>query len=113
MTHGINRLTTTTVKAVKARGYYADGGNLYLQVSTFGTKSWIFRYLRQGKLCDLGLGPLHTIDLPEARQKATEYRKLLVEGKDPKGTRDQAREQRKLDSLKSKTFEDCADAYIK
>jgi hypothetical protein len=31
----------------------------------------------------MGLGPIHTVDLEEARDKAREYRKLLMAGKDP------------------------------
>ena len=96
MARKVSRLTAVTIKAAKQRGYYADSGNLYLQVSAFGTKSWIFRYLRRGKLADMGLGPLHTVTLAEARQKATAYRKLLIEGIDPKDARDEQREQARL-----------------
>ena len=77
MTRKVNRLSDPKIKAAKARGYYADGGNLYLQVSEWrakdGTvaqsKSWIFRYSRDGKLADLGLGPWPTIGLADARQR--------------------------------------------
>ena len=39
------------------RGYYADGGGLYLQVSATGSKSWVFRYRGRagGRLREMGL----------------------------------------------------------
>jgi hypothetical protein len=54
------------------------GGNLYLQV-TVGkdgsiNRSWIFRYFDSARH-DLGLGPLHTILLADARERALELRK--------------------------------------
>jgi hypothetical protein len=82
----LHRLTTTRVKTAPA-GLWADGGNLYLQVTAGADdgfrRSWIFRYALAGKEHQAGLGPTHTINLTEARQKATELRKLLYEGKDP------------------------------
>ena len=97
MSKKMNRLTAKSVAATQARGYYADGGGHYLQVSEWGSKSWIFRYMLAGKSTDLGLGPLHTVTLAEARQKATEYRKLLLDGVDPRAARERARQQRALD----------------
>lgn len=40
-------------------GYYSDGGNLFLQVTGTGAKSWLFRYQLAGKKREMGLGPLH------------------------------------------------------
>ena len=62
---------------------YADGGGLYLQISRSGTKSWIFRFAMGGREREMGLGPLHTIGLSDARLLATEARKLKLKGEDP------------------------------
>ena len=39
-----NRLTALAVARATARGMYADGLGLYLQVARDGSKSWVFRY---------------------------------------------------------------------
>jgi hypothetical protein len=107
-----NRLSARAVAAKKRPGYYADGGNLYLQVSKFHTKSWAFRYTIQGRAREMGLGPIHTVSLAEARSKATDYRKLLLDGIDPITVRDEKRMTAKLAAAKTMTFADCARAYI-
>jgi hypothetical protein len=62
-----NRLSVAEVKAKSKPGLYADGLGLWLQVSKFGTKSWIFRYQEDGKPHKFGLGPVHTVSLADAR----------------------------------------------
>ena len=54
MARKIDRLTDRTIKAKKEKGYYADGDGLYLQVSATGSKSWVFRFKRDGKARDMG-----------------------------------------------------------
>ena len=106
------RLTARTVEAVKKPGLHADGGGLYLHVSQSGAKSWIFRWRQDGRLRDMGLGPLNTISLAEAREKALACRKLKLEGRDPIEERRARRQVVKLQSAKTMTFGDCAEAYI-
>lgn len=112
MPRSLNRLSAKTVSTAKAKGYYADGGGLYLQVSALGTKSWVFRFTRSGKTREMGLGPLHTISLAEARDKALACRKLLLEGKDPIEERKSRQSLERLARQKTLTFDECADAYI-
>ena len=69
MARRIDRLTDRTIKAKKEKGYYADGDGLYLQISATGAKSWIFRFKRDGKARDMGLGSFPAVSLAEARQK--------------------------------------------
>jgi integrase len=73
--------------SLKAPGLYSDGGNLGLQVMPGGSRSWIFQYDRAGKRVKLGLGPLHTISLEEAREKARELRAQLLRGEVPANAR--------------------------
>ena len=40
-----------------------------------------YRFREAGRLREIGLGPLHTISLAEARQKAVECRRTRIEGK--------------------------------
>lgn len=109
----IQRLTAKTVANTKAPGYYPDGAGLYLQVSPAITKSWIFRYTLSGKAREMGLGPLHTISLADARQKAAEARRLLLDGLDPIEVRDSKRANQALSAARALTFDQCAEAYIK
>lgn len=109
----LNRLSAVQVAKLKAPGYYADGAGLYLQVSSTGTKSWIFRYARAGREREMGLGPLHTFTLAQARERATAQRILLADGIDPIEHRRALLDEARAESEKSRTFADCAAAYIK
>ncbi len=93
-------------------GVHADGLNLYLQVSKNGSRSWLFRYMRNGKAHEMGLGPLHTITLAEARSKALELRKLLLEGRDPITERQQQRRAMKIHAAAEITFAQAAQRFI-
>lgn len=107
-----NRLDDKTVKSKKKRGYYADGWNLYLQVSEAGTKSWIFRYALAGKERQMGLGAYPTFSLADARERAQAARKLLADGIDPIDARDKKREEAQLAAASVISFDDAAARYI-
>src|ERR1700704_4105151 len=77
-----NRLSARTVTATLKRGRYADGGGLGLQGSKWGTRSWIFRYQRDGRERHMGLGPLHTLSLADARERARKCRQALLDDRD-------------------------------
>lgn len=54
----VGKLSAAAEKSAARLGYYSDDGGLYLQVSTTGAKSWVFRYKVSSKLYEMGLGPL-------------------------------------------------------
>jgi len=108
MARELNRLSARRVATVTAKGYYADGGGLYLQVSASGSKSWIFRYASSGKTRDMGLGPIHTVTLAEARTAATDARRSLLSGADPLDARRAALAAREA----IPTFAEAAATYI-
>ncbi len=112
MAKQIDRLSALTVSRAKEKGYYPDGGNLYLQVARGGAKTWIFRYMLNGKSREMGLGGVSSLTLADARAKAAECRKLLNEGIDPITARNTAHAKTQLEAAKSKTFRECAEAYI-
>ena len=112
MAREINRLSAISVKALSERGRYPDGDGLYLQVSAFGTKAWIFRYTISGKPHQMGLGALRTVSLAEAREAARECRKLVRDGIDPISHRRAEKAARLLEGAKGKTFQQCAKDYI-
>lgn len=78
----INRLTAKAAANAK-KGYHADGGGLYLLVGSAGAASWVFRYRRNGRLREMGLGSAATITLAQARARAAAQRLVLAEGGDP------------------------------
>jgi integrase len=112
MARGEKKLTPLKVSAIKEPGMYGDGLGLWLQVSPTKTKSWVFRFMLNGKSREMGLGSIHTFSLAEAREKARECRQLLAEGVDPIEARNAKRTQTKLDAAKVMTFDECAKAYI-
>ena len=112
MARTIGKLTALAVDKAKRRGYYGDGGGLFLQVSASGSKSWVFRFKEADKLHEMGLGATHTIGLAEAREKARECRRLRLDGIDPIEARKIARAQARLDAAKAVSFKDCAERYI-
>ncbi len=83
MARKIELLTALAVSTKTKPGLYRDGGNLYLHITKAGVKSWVFRFMLGGKAREMGLGPLHTVTLADARAKAAETRKLLLDGVDP------------------------------
>jgi hypothetical protein len=44
-----NKLTALKVSRLNAMGRYADGNGLWLQIGPTGSKSWLFRYMRNGR----------------------------------------------------------------
>lgn len=109
----MSRLSALLVGRAKNPGMYADGGGLYLQVSRSGTKSWIFRYSLHGREREMGLGPVHTITLAEARNLALEARKLKLSGIDPIDARNAERQAKRLDEARAISFKQASTAYIK
>ncbi|HEU0099030.1 MAG TPA: integrase arm-type DNA-binding domain-containing protein [Allosphingosinicella sp.] len=98
-------LTPMEVKHAKA-GRHADGKGLYLLVKPSGAKSWVLRVQVGGRRRDYGLGSLDLVSLPEARDRALEYRKAAKSGLDPSLERKKA--QRAIP-----TFEEAARLYHK
>ena len=61
MARKIDRLSSTALRS-KGPGLHPDGRGLYLQVKR-GGRSWIFRYMLDGKAHHMGLGPYPTVSL--------------------------------------------------
>src|SRR3984893_7827475 len=112
MARRLNRLTAVQVRAVDEKGMYHDGGGLYLQVSAGGARSWIFRFMLDGRAREMGLGPVHAIPLADARKRAAECRRMRIDGIDPIEAQRKHRGWKKLEAAKAGTFDACAAAYI-
>ena len=112
MARAIGLLTALKVDKAKQHGMYADGGGLYLRVTQDGTKNWVFRFMLNGRPRWMGMGPLHTIGLADARARAAECRRQRHDGIDPIDARRAAKQQARLDAAKTITFKECAANYI-
>lgn len=112
MARQISKLTALTASRIKAKGLYSDGNNLYLQVSSSGAKSWLFRFMLNGKSREMGLGAYNAVSLAEARERASEARRLLSLGRDPIAVRNDQKAKVKLEEERARTFKQCAEAYI-
>lgn len=81
-----SQLSAKFVETTKKLGNHLDGDGLYLQVregSRGISKSWIFRYQLNKRVREMGLGSLKDVSLQAARLKLAEFRKILLDGKDP------------------------------
>ena len=84
MARPTNKLSVKfTEKADLKPGLYGDGGGLYLQVSDYKTKAWVFRYMMAGRARKMGLGDFELVTLKDARKKRDAAYGLVVDGVDP------------------------------
>ena len=89
----LHKLTARKAETLKEPGRHSDGGGLYLAIEhgDHARRAWSFMYRDRGtgrrKEIGLGaaIGPARSgLTLGEARAKAADLRKLLLQGKDPK-----------------------------
>src|ERR1700731_850221 len=112
MPRQIGRMSALAVARATEKGMYHDGGGLYLQVAASGAKSWIYRYMLNGRAREMGLGRLHVISLSDARSRAAGRRRLRLDGIDPIEAPTTKRHEAKLEAARSMTFDACTKAYI-
>ena len=110
MSRARDRLTAIAVRNASKPDFHHDGGGLYLQVSRFGTKSWILRYTIDKKTRDMGLDPVADWTLAEARERVMQYRRLIDDKRDPIEHRQAEQKARADERENSKTFGQCATA---
>lgn len=106
---GIHTRNVLTVKSIAASKSpkLRDGGGLWL-VTKGGGRYWIFNYTFAGLRREMGLGPLHTVGLGDAREKAEDARKLIRQGVDPLAVR----KEEHADAPKVISFGEYADAFV-
>lgn len=114
------RLKPLDVQRQTKPGKYADGDGLYLIITGPTSKSWSYRYWKDGKERWHGLGSFKEVSLKDARL-ARDAARLRVKGDrsnagvDIVQERRKAREEAKTVEAKAvlPTFEECAEAYIR
>ena len=112
-----NKLTALAIARLKTPGRYSDGHGLYLQVSETGTKSWLFRYKKRDERGRdnnhwMGLGPLHTYSLQEARERARWARQLIGSQRDPLAEKRAAEAALAASQLRAITFRQAALDFL-
>jgi integrase len=108
----VDRLTALRAQREKRPGMHADGRGLYLRINHAGARSWILRYMLDGRRHDMGLGSADDVSLADARRKAREARSLKAEGVDPLGAKRAHRAAAREAGAKAVTFKDAATSYI-
>jgi hypothetical protein len=110
----MGKLTTRKIASLRKPGHYGDGAGLWLQIRRKGAMpNWALRYMLNGRARTLGLGPLDSVSLAEARELAREARRLLkVERSDPIEVRRAAQAAAKVESLKAMTFRQAAEQFL-
>ena len=112
-----NALTPLTVKNAKP-GRHADGGGLHLLVKESGARSWVYRFMLNGKSRDVGLGTAGPggISLADARTARDALRLKVKAGIDPLQERQQEAEEAlaaaQATMVAGITFKAVAEAYI-
>ncbi|MGY2931943.1 hypothetical protein ACVWZ6_001545 [Bradyrhizobium sp. GM6.1] len=111
------RLKPLDVERQNAPGKYTDGEGLYLIVNGASSKSWSYRYWKDGKQRWHGLGSFKDVSLKDARL-ARDAARLRVKGDRSNSGVDIVQERRKereeAKAIEAKavlsTFEECAEA---
>ncbi|WP_430429200.1 tyrosine-type recombinase/integrase [Parasphingorhabdus sp.] len=113
-----NALKPLQVKSLPP-GRHTDGGGLQLLVKKSGARSWVFRFMLDGKSRDIGLGAAigpDTISLAQARDKAIDLRRLVQSGVDPLQERaridSESEAEAQATHIAGITFKASAEAYI-
>ncbi|MBL8548999.1 MAG: integrase arm-type DNA-binding domain-containing protein [Hyphomonadaceae bacterium] len=110
-------LTDRMVRQAKP-GVLIDGRGLRLRVTANRRsgeirKSWVLRVtVKGGSVRELGLGSADDISLAEARERASQARKLARDGIDPLAARDADRAARAAEAARAISFRQCAEAYV-
>lgn len=113
-----NALKPLQVKSLPP-GRHTDGGGLQLLVKKSGARSWVFRFMLDGKSRDIGLGAAtgpDSISLAQARDKAIDLRRLVQSGIDPLQERSRMDAESEAEAqaahIAGITFKASAEAYI-
>jgi len=112
MARALHRLSALAVSREQRPGHHADGGGLYLQISKKGAKSWVYRFMLNGCMRDMGLGSVRDIGLSKARALASENRALKAQKIDPIEARRAALSEARQVLSGAISFEECALKYI-
>ncbi|MCL7744251.1 integrase arm-type DNA-binding domain-containing protein [Guyparkeria hydrothermalis] len=101
------------IRQIQKPGLHAVGGvpGLLLQVTPFGSKSWVLRVRVGNKRRHFGLGGFPEVTLAMARDDARECRRRIRQGIDPAAERRAAKERLLAEQAKEVTFAEASRQY--
>lgn len=111
------QLTDLQVRSLKDDGVFAAGGVAGLCVRVQSQqKTFFLRYSFNGRRREISIGHYPVISLADARNKASDYRRLITEGVDPLDWKQEQKrkavEERSAKFLAELTFGNLADRFI-
>src|ERR1700722_9795602 len=124
--HILNRLSAIFVRSAPI-GMHCDGGGLYLQVKRSSgdalARCWVFRFATGAKTTSssgklrgverqMGLGSFQNVSLADARERASDCRKMVRAGCDPIEKTRESKAQLRIATVHSITFKVCASRFI-
>lgn len=112
----MSKLSTLKIKSINKIGMHSDGLGLYLKVqesakSNTVNKTWIYRWGARGANT-MGFGSINNVSLAEARDRASECRKMVARGLNPRDERDKLKAEKRAADAHSITFKKAAGEYI-
>lgn len=77
------KLTDARLRSLNAPGRHFDGAGLYLELTPSGGKYWRLKYRHAGREKRLAFGVYPEVSLKEARERASDARRIMRSGADP------------------------------
>ncbi|MCL2829598.1 MAG: Arm DNA-binding domain-containing protein [Betaproteobacteria bacterium] len=115
MSKTTNKLSGRAIEEARAKDKpykIADGGGLYIYISTAGGKLWRLNYWHDGKRKTLSFGAYPGVSLFDARERREEAKAVLASGVDPCGMKGARKAKAKVGSalvLQAENLEGAAD----
>ena len=75
MSRTVKELSVVEINGIKEPGLHWIRDNLYLNVTGSGTRSWLYRFMLNGKSRAMGLGSFPKISLAAAQRKVSALRR--------------------------------------
>lgn len=104
--------TALAVKRLRRPGVHAVGDGVYLQIRPEGSRTWIFRYMRNGRSRTMGLGSDRLTSLADIREQGRALRAMVRKGIDPIEHARRERSRQALAEARQVTFEHVAADYL-
>lgn len=106
-------LTAIEISRLNKQGKHAVGGvpGLMFQVNG-GSRSWIYRYMLNGKRRDMGLGPYPAVTLAKAKESARFVKDRAAQGYDPLQEKIEEQARIRAERATMKSFKDAMTGYL-
>ena len=106
-------LTAIEISRLSSPGKYAAGGipGLMFQING-GSRSWIYRFMLNGRRRDMGLGPYPTVTLAQAKDRARSLKDRTAQGYDPLQEKFENLARLKAEKASAKKFKDAMAGYL-